>query len=168
MSAFERVFIAIGSNMGQREENCRSAVRAMALGSLLRPLALSPLYESAPAGVTGQRAFVNAVLEARSALGPMALLCRLRSMELAMGRTRKGRWGPRVMDLDILFYGRRTMDTPVLTIPHPRAHERAFVLLPMNDLAPEFIHPVLGLSMRGLLSGLGAGTRGTRPLGEGG
>jgi len=112
----------------------------------------SPFYETAPWGLPGQRAFVNAVLEVRSKIGPMALIMFLKGLERDLGRERGRRWGPRVIDLDILFFGRRLIDGPRLTVPHPRLHERAFVMVPLGDMAPEFIHPIFLVSIKGLLN----------------
>ncbi len=157
MNNLERVFIGIGSNMGRRAANCHIAIEALGTSGPVRIISVSPLYETAPWGVPGQRPFVNVVMEIRSAIGPMALLGLLKSLEYALGRRRGPRWGPRVIDLDLLFFGRCVMDTPALTIPHPRLQKRAFVLLPMAGIAPDFIHPVLGVSMRALLSRLKGG-----------
>ncbi len=157
MNNLERVFIGIGSNRGRRRENCKRAVEAIILSGKIRIVEFSPLYESAPWGMPAQRPFVNAVIEVRSSLGPMGLLEFLKGLERRLGRRRSTRWGPRVIDLDLLFFGRRIQNTPRLTLPHPRLQERAFVLRPMTDMAPDLLHPVLLRSMRALLHGLRSG-----------
>ncbi len=154
MNNLERVFIGIGSNRGRRRENCKRAVEGIILSGQIRIVEFSPLYESAPWGMSAQGPFVNAVIEVRSALGPMGLLEFLKGLERGLGRRRSARWGPRVIDLDLLFFGRRILNTRRLTLPHPRLHERGFVLRPMNDIAPDFVHPVLMESMRSLFHGL--------------
>jgi len=148
----ERVFIGIGSNKGPRRKNCLRAIEAIDDAPELTLIQQSPFYETAPWGLTGQRAFVNAVIELRSNIGPMALIMLLKGLERDLGRERGRRWGPRVIDLDILFFGRRLIDGPRLTVPHPRLHERAFVMAPIGDIAPGFIHPLFNVSIKGLLN----------------
>jgi len=152
MNSRERVFIGIGSNIGRRRRNCLRAIKAIDDAPGLKLIEASPFYETEPWGLPGQRAFVNAVLEVRSNIGPMALLMLLKGLERDLGRERGRRWGPRVIDLDILFFGRRIVDEPRLTVPHPRLHERAFVMVPLGDIAPEFIHPIFLVSIKGLLN----------------
>ena len=106
-------------------------------------MAVSPLYRSAPGGRPGPD-FVNAVAELRTELAPRELARALQAIEQAHGRERPYRHAPRTLDLDLLLYGQRVVDEPGLTVPHPRLHERAFVLLPLADLAPELVHPRLG------------------------
>ncbi len=153
----ERVFIGIGSNMGPREDNCRRAIEALSATGLLEMVAVSRFYETAPWGLPGQRAFVNAVVEVRAGIGPFGLLRLLLQEERVLGRRQSARWGPRVIDLDLLFYGRRVLQTPRLTLPHPWVSERAFVLRPISDIAPDFLHPVFLETMRAMLHGLGGG-----------
>ncbi len=152
MNSRERVFIGIGSNIGRRRGNCLRAMEALDDAPELKLIQSSPFYETAPWGLPGQRAFVNAVLEVRSKIGPMALLMLLKGLERDLGRERGRRWGPRVIDLDILFFGRRIIDEPRLRVPHPRLHERAFVMVPLGDMASEFIHPIFLVSIKGLLN----------------
>jgi len=148
----ERVFIGIGSNRGPRRGNCLRAMEAIDDAPELTLIQSSPFYETAPWGFLGQRPFVNAVIEVRSDIGPMALLTFLKGFEKDLGRERGRRWGPRAIDLDILFFGRRIVDGPRLTVPHPRLHERSFVMAPIGDIAPEFIHPMFLVSIKGLLN----------------
>lgn len=146
----ERVFIGIGSNRGSRRANCERAAEALREADAVKLVSKSPLYETAPWGLSGQRPFVNAVMEIRCTLGPFGLLVFLKGLERGLGRGHGIRWGPRVIDLDILFFGRRLVNTEMLALPHPRLHERIFVLAPMLDIAPDFIHPIFNESMRGL------------------
>jgi 2-amino-4-hydroxy-6-hydroxymethyldihydropteridine diphosphokinase len=145
----QTVFLALGSNLGARRENLRRASAALPPG--VSVLAESPVYETPPWGVTEQPKFLNMVLMVETALEPVALLKHLKEIETRLGRTATIRYGPRVIDLDILFYGNRVLTSPELSLPHPRLHERAFVLVPLADLAPDLIHPTLGKSIRELL-----------------
>jgi len=151
----ERVFISIGSNVGDGAANCRRAVRELEGSEDVDVVRVSSLYRTEPWGRTGQREFVNCAVEVATRLTPTGLLEFLKGMERAMGRTPAERWGPRVIDLDIVFYGTSVVSEAGLTIPHPHAHRRAFVLAPLAEIAPEFIHPVLGKSASELLEDLG-------------
>lgn len=142
-------YIALGSNLGNRAANLRTAVERMSARLVVRRE--SHLYETAPWGYTDQPAFLNMAIEAATSLGPEALLAFLKNIEKEMGREATFRNGPRLIDLDILFYDELVLDTPPLEIPHPRLHERAFVLVPMADLAPELVHPRLGETILQLL-----------------
>jgi 2-amino-4-hydroxy-6-hydroxymethyldihydropteridine diphosphokinase len=137
------VAIGLGSNTGDRVRHLSDAVRR--LGGFVRDLEVSPVYETAPLHVTDQPLFLNACCTGVTNLTPRELLFRLQGVEQAGGRDRDGtRYGPRPIDLDILLYGDVVTDTPGLTIPHARMHERAFVLVPLADVAPNWQHPVLG------------------------
>jgi 2-amino-4-hydroxy-6-hydroxymethyldihydropteridine diphosphokinase len=146
---FHLVFIALGSNMGDRLENLQAALRSMP--PAIRPLAQSPIYETSPWGFTDQPDYLNQVILAETDLAPQQLLDQLKSIEVNLGRMPTFHYGPRLIDLDILFYDDLVLQTPHLTIPHPRLAERLFVLAPMADLAPDLRHPVLGQTMRQLL-----------------
>ena len=148
----ERVFIAIGSNMGERESNCLRAVDKLSSTDSIELVARSSLYLTAPWGMTEQRDFVNAVVEIRSSLPPSVLMERLREIECSMGRRPSVKWGERVIDLDIIYYGERVLEEPGLKIPHPRMRERGFVLVPLEEIAPDFKHPVSGQTTRELTS----------------
>lgn len=145
-----KVFLGLGTNLGERMVNLAHAL------SLLPPevivLRCSPVYETPPWGVTDQPAFLNMVCEAESDLQPRALLERLKAMEEKMGRKKSVRYGPRFIDLDILFYADQIYKDERLDIPHPRLTERAFVLAPLADLAPDFKHPLLQQTIRALLA----------------
>jgi len=145
-------FIGIGSNLGNRIENCLKALNEVA--GFASILAVSPVYETEPVGKEDQPDFINCVVKVGTKLSPSRLLISLKSVEEKLGRSRKERWEPRVIDLDIIFYDDLVIETQELTIPHPRAHLRGFVLLPLCDIAPELIHPVLKVSVSGLLNGL--------------
>lgn len=149
-----RVFISIGSNLGDRIANCRNAVRRIAAGSTMTLIKESSLYETEPWGVTGQGPFINSAIEVDTMLEPLELFAFLKSIESEMGRAKSERWGPRVIDLDIIFYGDKIVTGESLTIPHPSVRERAFVLVPLNEIAPDFIDPVTGKRVSGLLKEL--------------
>ncbi|TDQ55221.1 2-amino-4-hydroxy-6-hydroxymethyldihydropteridine diphosphokinase [Actinorugispora endophytica] len=149
-----RVVLALGSNQGERLENLQGAVDALFDTSGLRLVGLSPVYETAPVGGPEQDDYLNAVVVADSLLSPETLLERAQGVEEAFHRLREVRWGPRTLDVDVIAYGAETRTDPELTIPHPRAHERAFVLRPWADADPEA--EIVGRgSVRELLSGLG-------------
>jgi 2-amino-4-hydroxy-6-hydroxymethyldihydropteridine diphosphokinase len=146
------IYLALGTNLGRRLSNLRSALSA--LPPLVTLLERSPVYETPPWGVTSQPAFLNMVILGETALPPQELLGYLKDLETRLGRKPSFRYGPRKIDLDILFYGDTILNTLGLTLPHPRLHERAFVLVPLADLAPEMLHPVLGKTIRQLLAGV--------------
>jgi len=154
--AFEHeVYIGVGSNMGAKADNCRQAIAALAAteGCLLDDE--SPLYETEPVGLEDQDWFVNGVARIKTDLDPHTLLTGLRAIEWALGRRPEGKkFGPRVLDLDILFFDRMILQTAEVEIPHPRLHERRFVLQPLCDLAGNLVHPVLGKKVRFLLANL--------------
>jgi 2-amino-4-hydroxy-6-hydroxymethyldihydropteridine diphosphokinase len=148
------VYIALGTNLGNRLANLRAAIQAMP--PEIQVLAESHVYETPPWGYEEQPAFLNMVIKAETKLEPEPLLKRLKQLEVELGREQNFRWGPRLIDLDILFYDDLVLDSPPLVIPHPRLHERAFVLVPLADIAPNYIHPVLDRPVRELLAQVNA------------
>jgi 2-amino-4-hydroxy-6-hydroxymethyldihydropteridine diphosphokinase len=144
------IYLALGSNIGDRESNLRAAIEQMPRAGI-QVLRESPLYETEPVGFTDQRWFLNMAVEAETALFPMQLLTRTSRIERALGRVRTVPNGPRTIDIDILLFGNAVVRSPRLEIPHPRLHERRFVLAPLADLAPDLRHPVLRKTIRQLL-----------------
>ncbi len=143
-----RICLSLGSNLGDRAANLRAAVRA--LSPWVQVTDVSPLYETAPWGYSDQPPYLNLALLGLTHLPPMRLLHTLKRIEMRLGRETTFRYGPRVIDLDIVFYADLCLDTPRLTIPHPRMHQRAFVLAPLCDIAPGWVHPRLGRTVRSL------------------
>lgn len=144
------VYILSGSNLGDRAANLALALEKIEAqaGGLL---AQSQLYETAAWGLEAQPAFLNQVLEIATELKPEALLECLLSIEKQLGRERKQKWGARIIDLDILYFGDRVVNTPGLQVPHPSIAERRFTLVPLCELAPLLVHPVLDKSQLQLL-----------------
>jgi 2-amino-4-hydroxy-6-hydroxymethyldihydropteridine diphosphokinase len=134
------IYLALGSNIGDREKNLREAIRLLA-ESNVRGLKLSSIYETEPVDYLDQAWFLNAVLAAQTDLSPAALLRALHDIESHMGSKKAFAKGPRLMDLDILLYDDATIDTPELQIPHPRMLRRNFVLIPLAEIAPVLRHP---------------------------
>jgi 2-amino-4-hydroxy-6-hydroxymethyldihydropteridine diphosphokinase len=149
----KRVYLGLGSNLGDREKMLRLAARALD-SPRLRILRLSPVYETEPIGVAGQRWFLNLVAEAETNLFPLQLLGRTCRVEAQVGRRRLAPHGPRTIDIDILLYSNFVVHTPALEIPHPRFRERRFVLAPLADLAPDLRDPVTRKTIRELLGAL--------------
>ncbi len=135
------VYIALGSNLGDREAFINRAVEM--LSQKIQILSVSSLYETAPLGFAEQPFFLNAVLKANTAFSPRELLSFTQWIEKRLGRRRTQPWGPRTVDLDLLFYDNLIMEEPDLIIPHPQLHQRAFVLVPLCEIEPLLLHPVL-------------------------
>ncbi len=146
------VYLALGTNQGNRIQNLRRALQRLAPAVQL--LRLSAVYETAPWGVADQPDFLNLALEGNTNLAPFALLTALKNIERDLGRQETIRYGPRVIDLDILLYDDLVLQTERLEIPHARMAERAFVLIPLCDLAPALVHPRLQRTMRELAAAL--------------
>ncbi len=134
-------FIGIGSNLGDRVKNCTDAIGRIARIASVE--ACSSLYETEPVGLENQPWFINAVIRVATSLTPYELIGALLRLEQEMGRTRYVRRGPRVIDLDLLFYEDFIIETPVLIVPHPEAHRRRFVLAPLCEIDEEVLHPKL-------------------------
>ncbi|HEX8814948.1 MAG TPA: 2-amino-4-hydroxy-6-hydroxymethyldihydropteridine diphosphokinase [Terriglobales bacterium] len=148
----ETVYLSLGSNLGDRIANLRTAIdRLAALGEAN---AVSSFYETEPLEVADQPWFVNCVVELKTDLKPVQLLAELLEIERQMGRRRDGKKGPRIIDLDILLYGSSVIRTNGLSIPHSAMHERRFVLEPLDEIAPAALHPVLKQSIRELRDAL--------------
>jgi 2-amino-4-hydroxy-6-hydroxymethyldihydropteridine diphosphokinase len=139
-----RAFIALGSNLGDRERTIEQAVALLRGHPAIEVLAESSLRETEPWGPVAQPAYLNGAVEIETTLEPRALLGVLLDVERRLGRVREERWGPRTIDLDLLVYGDAVLDEPGLTLPHPRLHERAFVLEPLHELDPALVVPGRG------------------------
>ena len=135
------VYLALGSNMGNRLSNLKAAV--LNLTPQMTVKQKSSVYETPPWGFTEQDAFLNQVVKVTTYLEPEPLLRHLKRMETALGRVPNFQNGPRAIDIDILFFDKMIINTPPLVVPHPRLHERAFVLVPLAEIEPDFIHPIL-------------------------
>lgn len=147
-------YIGLGSNLGDREENLRRALEMMDGLPGTRVLRVSSLYRTEPVGVTDQPEFLNLAVELETELEPKALLISLQKIEDDLGRVRQVRWGSRTIDLDIIYYGDRIVEEPKLEVPHPRANQRAFVLEPLAEIAPDLVDPVTGRSVKEMLEEL--------------
>lgn len=143
------VYLALGSNLGNRSENLQSAINYLEPDVLV--INCSPVYETPPWGYEDQPKFLNQVIEIKTGLAPGELLEYVKTIENEIGREETFRYGPRSIDIDILFYDDLVINSPPLIIPHARISERAFVLMPMAELDPAFIHPVLGETIERLL-----------------
>src|SRR5690554_1162815 len=155
-SAVVTAYIALGSNLGDREANVREALRRLDAVDGIAVARNSTLHDTEPVGLAEQNRFINAAAELQTSLNASALLLAMLDIERAMGRVREAgqRWGPRVVDLDLLLYGDDGFEDDGLTIPPRRMHERLFVLDPLNEIAPHVVHPTLGKSIQSLSAAL--------------
>ncbi len=146
-----RLLLSLGSNKGSRVFNCIVAVHRLAHLCMGEVVKISPFYLTEPVGVPPQPWFINCTAELSIGLSPRELLRACQQVEAELGRTTKGDSSPRTIDIDILFYDQRVVDTSFLQIPHPRLHKRRFVLLPLYQIAPDYPHPTLGKRVSDLL-----------------
>lgn len=148
-----KVYLLLGSNLGDREKNIDNAINELkACGIVISKK--SSLYNTAPWGYTEQPDFLNQAIECLTSLEPFELLKEIKKIEIKMGREKTVRYGPRIIDIDIIFYDDLIFKSDELTIPHPLMHERDFVLKPLCEIAPDFVHPELKLSVKNLLEKL--------------
>jgi 2-amino-4-hydroxy-6-hydroxymethyldihydropteridine diphosphokinase len=147
-------YIGIGSNLGDALQNCKHAVESLSYIEGVILIQTSSFYETEPVGIEEQNYFVNTVAEIKTKLIVRDLWEALQKIEKSMGRKRGAKGGPRIIDLDLLFYGNDIIQDAGLTVPHPELHKRRFVLEPLNEIASYFIHPTFGISVRGLKSRL--------------
>jgi 2-amino-4-hydroxy-6-hydroxymethyldihydropteridine diphosphokinase len=151
MSAAERVFLGLGTNLGDREAHLRAALERIAALPGTEVVRVSRFHETPPWGVEDQPPFLNAAAEIRTELEPEALLEAVKGIEAALGRQPTFRWGPRLIDIDVLVYGERRVETSRLVVPHPHLLERAFVVQPLGEIAPEIVEELrrADVSLRG-------------------
>jgi 2-amino-4-hydroxy-6-hydroxymethyldihydropteridine diphosphokinase len=150
MSTPESIFLLLGANLGDRLATLEAA-RANIADRVGTVTNTSSIYETEPWGLQDQPAFLNQVLEISSGLAPEEILRNILAIEHELGRVRYERWGARAIDIDILYYGDRVLDTARLTIPHPRMAERRFTLVPLSEIAPYKVHPLIGRNSLELL-----------------
>ena len=151
------VYLGLGSNLGDREDNLRRAVSLLSRRASL--IALSSVYETEPWGYASQPAFLNMACLLETSLSPQDLLELAQGVERDLGRVPSFRYGPRVIDVDILLYGDEVIEAPLLQIPHPCLWQRAFALTPLAEIAPGLAHPILGASIADLLEGVAVSER---------
>lgn len=159
-------FIGIGSNLGDRVKNCLDAIESIGDIPGCSVEARSDLFTTEPQGIRDQDWYVNGAVSIYTCIEASQLLKRLMAIEISMGRVREKKWGPRNIDLDILFFGGEIIETEGLIVPHPLVQERRFVLVPMVQLAPDLRHPLLRKSMAELLDGLKEDGQAVLPLKE--
>jgi 2-amino-4-hydroxy-6-hydroxymethyldihydropteridine diphosphokinase len=155
MSETHTAYICVGSNLGDKLENCHQGIAALTRDESNRLIDRSLIYRTEPVDYKDQDWFVNYAVKIATVLEPLALLDRLKAIEREAGRMQDTvRFGPRVLDLDIIFYGKLVMDDPLLVIPHPRMHKRRFVLKPLCDIDPHINHPIFMRTVQSLLEDL--------------
>lgn len=153
-NAMHLAYIGFGSNIGDRLGHIRNAIRALSKTEGITLQKTSSIYKTDPVGHEAQAEFLNGVAAIQTDLPPLSLLHALKDIETAIGRQHRIRWGPREIDLDILIYGGMCFQTEKLVIPHPEMHLRRFVLVPLAEIAPDFVHPVLKETIQTLLERL--------------
>lgn len=145
------VYLSLGSNLGRRKRYITKAIALLNKNPLFKLERVSSFYETEPEGFKNQPGFINICLKAKTALLPQELLKFIKEIEEKLGRKKRRRWGPREIDIDILFYGKEIIKQRGLIIPHPRIETRFFVLKPLVEISPNLRHPVTGITMRELL-----------------
>jgi 2-amino-4-hydroxy-6-hydroxymethyldihydropteridine diphosphokinase len=148
------VYLSLGTNVGQRHQNLERAIAG--LGEVMVVTAVSPIYQTPPWGLTDQPDFLNLCLAATTSLTPLDLLHFTQQLEKDLGRVKTARWGPRLIDIDILFYDNRILHSDKLVIPHPEIAQRAFVLIPLADIAPDLVHPQTGQTVAEMITAVDA------------
>jgi 2-amino-4-hydroxy-6-hydroxymethyldihydropteridine diphosphokinase len=150
-----RIFLSLGSNLGDRSQNLKKGIGLLEQMAG-KPVAISAIYETEPWGCDSEQNFYNQVIELFTPLSPLPLLYAIHEIEKKCGRDRSGpRFAPRTLDIDILFYGDSVIDIPELVVPHPNLQERQFVLVPLTEIAPHMVHPILNQDMEQLLLACG-------------
>jgi 2-amino-4-hydroxy-6-hydroxymethyldihydropteridine diphosphokinase len=152
-----KVLISFGSNLGDKKENCKEAIRRILAVKGITILRESSFYRTEPVGKTDQDWFVNGLISVETEIPPEELMDRLLSIERTMGRVRDVKWGPRIIDLDLISCGDTVMKTEKLTLPHPEIQNRAFVLVPIRQIEPKWVHPVTGKTAGEMLNELSEG-----------
>jgi 2-amino-4-hydroxy-6-hydroxymethyldihydropteridine diphosphokinase len=156
MSDRHIVYISVGSNIGDRLQNCRQGITALTRSSKSRVVAQSRIYVTEPVDYEDQDWFINMMIKLETALEPLELLDQIKTIQRAAGRKRDIiKYGPRILDLDIIFFDDLVIDSERLVVPHPRMHQRRFVLRPICDIDPDIMHPLLKKTMQSLLDHLG-------------
>ncbi|MBD3288479.1 2-amino-4-hydroxy-6-hydroxymethyldihydropteridine diphosphokinase [candidate division KSB1 bacterium] len=145
------IFLGLGSNEGNRSQNLENCIGKIKKAAQIKIIQCSSIYESEPVGYTDQNWFLNAVLKCKSDLNPFDLLSLVKEIEDRMGREKTFRWGPRVIDIDILTYSDQIIESETLTIPHQEMPNRRFVLIPLAEIEPSFIHPQKKISIEKML-----------------
>jgi len=148
----ENVYLGLGSNVGNRAGFLKKTAEKISEHKNIKLIRSSSMYETEPWGITDQEKFLNSVIEIETGLMPSELLDFLKATEKSVGRTKRGKWLEREIDIDILFFGDLVYQSGVLTVPHKEVQNRRFVLVPMNEIAPDFVHPVLLKPMKKLLA----------------
>ena len=151
----EAVYLGLGSNLGDKVDNCLHALEGISAPHHTHIQAVSSLYKTAPIGYRDQDWFINCVAKASTAFSPLSLQRFLQGIEQQMGRLKTLAMGPRLIDIDILFYGAEVVEETGLIIPHPHLHERGFVLVPLAELTPDLSHPILKKTIKELLQNIG-------------